>query len=228
MWHVVDAEGQIVGRLATKIVKLLTGKHKPVFSANSDCGDNVVVLNAHKVVFTGKKGREKLYRWHTGYPGGLKELSARLMFEKHPERILQKAVSGMLPKNRLRKKRLARLRLVNGEDHPFAAQVNFSNSRGKEFLDTVAPVPEYRKQEEDTGMLVRDYPEGDTDEEVARDGPEIEQMFFSALEDWETAGGVMDWGEEGRPKPHYSSTTVQKVPETRVQKPQKGEEQKDE
>ena len=118
-WHLVDAKDQILGRLASEIASLLIGKHKPTFSKHIDVGDFVVVLNVEKVMLTGRKETQKLYRSHSGYPGGFKEITAQKLREKHPERIIKKAVFGMLPDNRLKKQRMARLKLVVGKENPF-------------------------------------------------------------------------------------------------------------
>lgn len=121
-WVVVDASGQTVGRLATQIASVLRGKHKPEYTPNQPMGDFVVVVNAEKVVFTGRKLDQKVYTRYTGYQGGLKETTAREMLEKAPERVLEKAVWGMLPKNRLGRKLIRRLKVYAGEAHPHAAQ----------------------------------------------------------------------------------------------------------
>lgn len=121
-WYVVDASGQTVGRLATQIARVLIGKHKPEFSYNVNAGDFVVVVNADKVTFTGRKWTQKEYRHHSGYPGGLKSVTAASMLRKHPERILETAVRGMLPKNRLRDIRMTYLKVYAQPDHPHQAQ----------------------------------------------------------------------------------------------------------
>jgi large subunit ribosomal protein L13 len=123
-WIVVDAENAVVGRLATFIANRLRGKHLPTFTPHVDCGDYVVVINADKVKFTGAKLTDKIYYWHTGYPGGIKERSAdKILGGKHPERILQKAVERMLPKESpLARKQLGHLKVYTGADHPHAAQ----------------------------------------------------------------------------------------------------------
>lgn len=124
LWFVVDATGHRVGRLASTIATVLQGKHKPFYHpAIEECGDNVIVLNAHKVTFSGTKEKQKLYRHHTGYKGGLKEIPVRRLRERHPERVLQAAVHGMLPKNRTRRLREQRLLLLEGDSHPHAGQV---------------------------------------------------------------------------------------------------------
>lgn len=123
-WIVVDAEGVVVGRLATFIAMRLRGKHRPDFTPHVDTGDFVVVVNADKIAFTGKKLEKKVYRWHTGYPGGIKERTAgKILGGKHPERILEKAVERMLPKESpLAHKQLAKLRVYAGPAHPHEAQ----------------------------------------------------------------------------------------------------------
>lgn len=121
-WYVVDAEGKTLGRLASEIAVVLRGKNKPTFTPHVDGGDFVIVLNADKVVLTGKKLTQKFYRYHTGYVGGLKEISYKEMMEKKPEEVVAHAVSGMLPKNKLRARMMTRLRVFRGNEHPHAAQ----------------------------------------------------------------------------------------------------------
>lgn len=121
-WLLIDAKGQTVGRLATRIAQLLRGKHKPDFTPNQACGDFVIVLNADKVVFSGDKLDTKVYTRYSGYQGGLKAVTARDMLAKHPERVLERAVWGMLPKNRLGRKLIRRLKVYAGDSHPHAAQ----------------------------------------------------------------------------------------------------------
>lgn len=121
-WVIVDASGRTVGRLATQIASVLKGKRKPEYTPNQPMGDFVVVVNAEKVVFTGRKLDQKVYTRYTGYQGGLKLTTAREMLEKAPERVLEKAVWGMLPKNRLGRKLIRRLKVYAGEAHPHAAQ----------------------------------------------------------------------------------------------------------
>lgn len=118
-WHLLDAKDQVVGRLATQVAELLMGKGKVSFSKHMDSGDFVVVTNVEKVVLTGKKEKQKLYRRHSGYPGGYKEETAREVRAEHPERILERAVFGMLPGNKLRADRMIRLKLVIGDKNPF-------------------------------------------------------------------------------------------------------------
>lgn len=121
-WYVIDAQGQTVGRLASQIATVLRGKHKPTYTPHVDCGDHVIVINADKVVFTGKKLDQKLYRRHTGYAGGLKETKARDMLNTHPERVIMFAVKGMLPKNSLGRQMLTKLRVYAGTEHNHEAQ----------------------------------------------------------------------------------------------------------
>mmetsp|Transcript_38161 Transcript_38161/g.46554 ORF Transcript_38161/g.46554 Transcript_38161/m.46554 type:complete len:176 (+) Transcript_38161:221-748(+) len=123
-WHLIDAKSQTVGRLATTIAPLLRGKHKPTFQPSNDIGDYVVVVNADKVHFSGKKWEDKLYRWHTGYPGGLKERKAVDMLERRPEEILRKAVLGMIYRNNLRHQCIEkRLKIYAGPEHPHKVQL---------------------------------------------------------------------------------------------------------
>lgn len=121
-WYVVDAAGKVLGRLASEIAKVLRGKHKPTFSPSVDAGDFVIVLNADQVVLTGGKADAKVYRSYSGYPGGLKEIPYRLMLQKHPERIIEAAVKGMLPKNRLGRAQMRKLKVYNGSTHKHEAQ----------------------------------------------------------------------------------------------------------
>lgn len=121
-WYVVDAAGQTLGRLATQIATLLRGKHKPTYTPNLDGGDFVIVVNAEKVRLTGRKPEQKIYYRHSGYPGGLKATPYRQMLAKHPERILRFAVKGMLPKTRLGRQQLTKLKIYAGPAHPHAAQ----------------------------------------------------------------------------------------------------------
>ncbi|HSP06491.1 MAG TPA: 50S ribosomal protein L13 [Acidobacteriota bacterium] len=121
-WFVVDAEGQVLGRLATFVAKVITGKAKPVYTAHEDVGDFVVVVNADKVALTGRKAEQKVYRHHTGYPGGLKTISVSDLQKKAPERVILEAVSGMLPKNKLRQVYLKKLKVYAGSSHPHEAQ----------------------------------------------------------------------------------------------------------
>ena len=123
-WILIDAEGLVVGRLATLIANRLRGKHLPTYTPHVDLGDHVIVINADKVVFTGKKLTDKVYYWHTGHPGGIKERTAdKILGGKYPERILEKAVERMLPKESpLARKQLTHLRIYNAPEHPHEAQ----------------------------------------------------------------------------------------------------------
>ena len=121
-WVLVDAEGQHLGRLASKVAKLLRGKYKTNFTPHVDCGDNVVIINADKIVLTGNKWNDKTYIRHTGYPGGQRSRTAQELFDKHPERIVERAVKGMLPKNRLGADLFRNLRVYVGAEHDQEAQ----------------------------------------------------------------------------------------------------------
>jgi large subunit ribosomal protein L13 len=121
-WHLVDADGQVLGRLATRVATLLRGKHKTTFAPHLDVGDHVVVINAEKVQLTGRKLTAKTYRWHSGYLGGLREVTADKMLKTHPERVIEWAVQGMLPKNRLGRAMARKLKVYRGTAHPHSAQ----------------------------------------------------------------------------------------------------------
>ncbi|MEY4500874.1 MAG: hypothetical protein RIS52_764 [Pseudomonadota bacterium] len=122
-WHIIDADGLVVGRVASIIANILRGKNKPSYTPHVDCGDNVIVINADKVHFTGKKLAQKIYYKHTGYPGGLKEVRAEKILEgRFPERILEKAVERMVPRGPLGRQQMRNLRLYKGTEHPHAAQ----------------------------------------------------------------------------------------------------------
>ena len=122
-WVTIDANGLVVGRLASIIAMRLRGKHKPTFTPHVDCGDNVIVVNAEKVVLTGRKLQQKVYRHHTGHIGGIKERSAKFIIEgRFPQRIVEKAVERMLPRGPLGRQQLGNLRVYSGPDHPHAAQ----------------------------------------------------------------------------------------------------------
>lgn len=121
-WYVVDAQDQVVGRIATVIARVVTGKHKPTFTKHADTGDFIVVLNAEKVVFTRNKWSDKLYRDHTGYVGGLKTKTAKEMLIKHPEEILRRAVWGMTNKSSLARHQMKKLKIYTGTEHPHLAQ----------------------------------------------------------------------------------------------------------
>jgi len=121
-WFVVDATDKVLGRLASRIALILTGKNKTQYTPHVDCGDFVVIINADKFRVTGKKMKDKIYYSHSFFPGGLKQINLEAMLQKHPGRALYHAVSGMLPKNRLRAKRLKRLKIYASSDHPHTAQ----------------------------------------------------------------------------------------------------------
>ncbi len=121
-WHLIDADGLVVGRLAAKVASILRGKDKPTFTPNTDTGDFVVIINAEKVRFTGNKLEDKAYYHHTGYPGGIKQVIAKDVMKKHPERIIMSAVRGMIPKNRLGRQVLSKLKVYGGSEHPHQAQ----------------------------------------------------------------------------------------------------------
>ena len=121
-WHVVDAKGEVLGRLATHVASILRGKHKPIFTPHVDTGDHVIVVNAQDIRLTGKKLKNKIYHHHTGYPGGLKSISAEHLLQKKPTEVVSKAIRGMLPKTTLGKHMAKKLRVYPGPDHPHAAQ----------------------------------------------------------------------------------------------------------
>ena len=121
-WHVIDAEGQVLGRLATRAARLLTGKDKPIYTPFLDTGDYVIIVNAEKVKLTGNKLSDKLYRRHTGYPGGLKETTAGDLLSKDPGSLVREAVIGMLPKTKLGRAMRKKLKIYSGPEHPHQAQ----------------------------------------------------------------------------------------------------------
>jgi large subunit ribosomal protein L13 len=121
-WYVVDAAGQTLGRLAARVARILHGKHKPTYSPSVDTGDFVVVVNAEKIHVTGRKLDQKIYYRYSGYPGGLKEITLRNLLQRHPTRVIEHAVRGMLPKNRLGRQMFKKLKVYAGPDHPHAAQ----------------------------------------------------------------------------------------------------------
>jgi len=129
-WHVIDASGKTLGRLASQVATLLMGKHKPIYTPNLNTGDFVVVVNAAKVRVTGKKAGQKIYYRHTGYPGGIRSTTFERMMETHPTRVIEYAVQGMLPKNRLGRSMLRRLKVYPGENHPHQAQVGKGSEGG--------------------------------------------------------------------------------------------------
>ena len=121
-WYVIDADGQTLGRVAAKVAHILRGKHKPTFTPHVDCGDFVIVTNASKIVLTGNKLDDKMYYNHSGYPGGLRERTARTMKENYPVEMMERAIKGMLPKGRLGRQMYRKLFVYAGSDHPHAAQ----------------------------------------------------------------------------------------------------------
>jgi large subunit ribosomal protein L13 len=121
-WYVVDAEGKVLGRLASRVARLITGKGKPEWTPHVDCGDHVVVVNAAKVRVTGRKLDQKVYRRHTGYPGGLKEVTLGKLLAERPTRVIEEAVHGMVPKGRLGRRMVTKLKVYPGAEHPHAAQ----------------------------------------------------------------------------------------------------------
>ncbi len=121
-WFVVDAEGKVLGRLASAVATVLRGKHKPFWSPHVDVGDHVIVINAERIHLTGAKLREKVYRWHTGYIGNLREVPVERMLASHPERVIEWAVSGMLPKTKLGRAMFRKLKVYRGADHPHQSQ----------------------------------------------------------------------------------------------------------
>ena len=131
-WHLADASDQILGRMATRLAGLLMGKHKPMFSRHMDVGDFVVVINAAKVQFTGNnKAKQKLYYRHSGYPGGLKSVNLEKLLESDPVRVIEHAVKGMLPRNKLAAGRMKRLRVYPGESHPHQSQLAAPGTEAK-------------------------------------------------------------------------------------------------
>jgi len=129
-WHVIDASGKTLGKVASEVATLLMGKHKPIYAPHLNTGDFVIVINASRVRVTGKKAQEKVYYRHSGYPGGLKSTTFATMMETHPNRVIEYAVKGMLPKNRLGRDMLRRLKVYPGESHPHQAQVEKSKEGG--------------------------------------------------------------------------------------------------
>jgi large subunit ribosomal protein L13 len=138
-WLVIDAEGVVLGRLAAIVANILRGKHKALYTPHIDCGDNVIIVNAEKVKLTGKKRTDKLYYWHTGYPGGIKHRTAAAILDgKHPERVIEKAVQRMIPKGPLGRAQLRKLKIYAGGEHPHEAQA-------PESLDVAALNPKNKR-----------------------------------------------------------------------------------
>lgn len=134
VWHHIDASGQVLGRLATQIATILRGKDKPEYTPHSDSGDYVVVTNCDKIVLTGDKFTDKIYRSHSGYRSGLKERSAREIMEKKPAMIIEKAVQGMLPKNKLNRAIIKKLKVYAGSEHPHVAQLNYTAQNAQKIV----------------------------------------------------------------------------------------------
>ena len=126
-WHLIDASDKVLGKLATSVATLLMGKHKPIFCHHLDAGDFVVVINAEKVSVTGNKAKQKLYYRHSGYPGGFKSTTLERMTETHPTRVIEHAVKGMLPRNRLGAEMLKKLRIYVGDAHPHGGQIKVAS-----------------------------------------------------------------------------------------------------
>lgn len=131
-WHLIDASDKVLGRLATQIANLLMGKNKPTFTRHLDMGDYVVVINAEKVRFTGNKAQQKFYYRHSGYPGGFKIISLEKMMQTHPTRVIEHAVKGMLPNNRLRAQVMKKLRVFVGDAHPHQAQTGAPSAKSEQ------------------------------------------------------------------------------------------------
>ncbi len=128
-WHLFNLEGKVLGRVSTEIALYLIGKKNPGYSPNLDSGDYVVAVNANKLVYTGKKVSQKMYYRHSGYPGGFRKFTLKQMLEKDPRKVLEFAVAGMLPKNKLRDKRLRRLKIFTGDQHPYEQKLNSEKSK---------------------------------------------------------------------------------------------------
>ena len=130
-WHLIDASGKTLGRLATQVARLLMGKHKPIFSPNQDTGDFVIIINAEKVRVTGKKAKQKIYYRHSGYHGGFKSASLEKMMQTHPTRVIEHAVFGMLPHTRLGARMKKKLRVYAGDTHPYLAQIKTASAKAE-------------------------------------------------------------------------------------------------
>ena len=138
-WYVIDADGVVLGRLASVIATRLRGKHRPIFTPHVDCGDNIIVVNAEKVRLTGRKREEKVFYWHTGHPGGIKKRTvAQILDGKHPERVVTKAVERMIPRSPLGRQVMRKLRVYTGADHPHESQQ-------PELLDVAAMNPKNKR-----------------------------------------------------------------------------------
>ncbi len=164
-WFIVDAEGQVLGRLATRVASVLRGKHKPQFTPHLDTGDFVIVINAEKVKLTGAKLDQKQYRRHSGYPGGLRELWYGKLLEKHPERAVERAVWGMLPKTSLGRRQLRKLKVYRGSDHPHEAQKPHT-------LELQGPIPAAVPEVPDPASVAAPQPQPETSSPAAEPAPE--------------------------------------------------------
>lgn len=138
-WYVIDAEGVVLGRLASVVATRLRGKHKPLYTPHIDCGDNIIIVNAEKVKLTGRKTEDKTYYWHTGYPGGIRSRTAgSILSGKHPERVVAKAIERMISRNRLGRQQMRKLHVYAGVEHPHQAQ-------NPEILDVAAMNPKNKR-----------------------------------------------------------------------------------
>ena len=134
-WHLVDASGEVLGRLSTRVAGFLMGKHKPLFCRNLDVGDFVVVINADKIRVTGNKAKQKMYYRHSGYPGGLKSISLEKMMQTNPTRVIEHAVKGMLPHNKLNAGRMKRLKVYAGDTHPHQGQITATSVEAEKSIE---------------------------------------------------------------------------------------------
>jgi large subunit ribosomal protein L13 len=190
LYHLVDAKNEVLGRLAPQVARLLAGKHKPTYTPSRDAGDWVVVVNAKEVALTGNKREQKLYQWHTGWPGGLKTLTARQVFERDPRRVVTAAVKGMLAPNLLRRDRLRRLRVFPGEAHGMEAALAASRAYAGEHLDAHRPVSHQPRERERGEAANWESAPAATEEELR--GLTFKDIEPSA----EAAGELQKWREE--------------------------------
>jgi len=205
IWHLIDARGETVGRLSTRIAKILTGKNKPIYDPSTDCGDNVLVINARFVYFSGEKWKKKLYRWHTGYPGGLKERKAHLQFERDPPSILYKAIYGMLPKNSFRSYIDDKLTILADDNIPEHIKVNKSVIKAKPPVDRIRlPLGGYRTIIAPPELVkkIKDFTElpYDVQKELISKGeaPEMDEQYFYKVPEDKTGIVFADTFEEFR------------------------------
>lgn len=202
-WHLLDARNQTVGRLANQISLLLIGKHKPTYLPGRDMGDTVVVVNAEKVSFSGKKWKEKLYRWHTGYPGGLKQRTAKEMLEKNPTQILRKAVMGMMKRTKFRHHYVEpRLKIYLGPEHPHHAQLAGVNP--------LPPVPKRRHGNFHFGLIhyadPNSFLEGRNEHPIFRQKKYLKNVERMKARE-ATAAATTAAGTEGATEPIKKTTT---------------------